>query len=88
MAVAVTGIRQKAIIAKAAAKYSDMLIITSDIRVMKTTVAIIDDILVGLRARIPYETVVDRKRPLLCFEDSKEGDIIVLAGKGHRDYRC
>ena len=80
---------KRPLMAKAAAKYSDMLIITSDNPRDEDPVAIIDDILVGLEGKdIPYETVVDRKEAIYyALKTARRGDIIVLAGKGHEDYQ-
>ena len=50
---------------------------------------IINDILIGIKkADGEYVTIPDRKEAIrYCIEHGKEGDIIVLAGKGHEDYQ-
>ena len=50
---------------------------------------IINDILEGVaKADGAYVTVADRKEAIkYCMENAKDGDIIVLAGKGHEDYQ-
>lgn len=51
--------------------------------------AIIEDILIGVhRADGAYVTIPDRKEAIrYCFDHAEEGDVIVLAGKGHEDYQ-
>lgn len=75
--------------AAAAAKYADMLIITSDNPRDEEPEAIIAEILTGLEGTdVPYETVVDRKEAIFRgMELAQAGDILVLAGKGHEDYQ-
>ena len=75
--------------AKAAAKYADRLIITSDNPRDEIPEAIIDDILAGLSDKeIPFDVVVDRTEAIYhSLKIAQKGDIIVLAGKGHEDYQ-
>ncbi len=75
--------------AKAAAKYADFLMITSDNPRDEEPKAIIADILTGLEGSdVPYEVVVDRKEAILrTMQMAQPGDVIVLAGKGHEDYQ-
>ena len=50
---------------------------------------IINDILVGVhKADGAYVTIPDRKEAIAyCMKNAQDGDIIVLAGKGHEDYQ-
>ena len=50
---------------------------------------IINDILVGVhKADGAYVTIPDRNEAIrYCMEHAEDGDIIVLAGKGHEDYQ-
>lgn len=75
--------------AKAAAKYADKLIVTSDNPRNEEPEAIIKDILVGLEGTdVNYDVVVDRKEAIFhALKIAEKGDIIVLAGKGHEDYQ-
>ena len=75
--------------AKAAAKYADLLIVTSDNPRDEDPEAIIAEILTGLTDRdVPYEVVVDRKEAILrSMQLAQPEDVIVLAGKGHEDYQ-
>ena len=75
--------------AKAAAKYADFLIVTSDNPRDEDPEAIIAEILTGLEdTQVPYEVVVDRKEAIFRgMKLAQPGDVLVLAGKGHEDYQ-
>lgn len=81
--------KKRPLMAKAAAKYADRLIITSDNPRDEIPEAIIDDILAGLKdSKIPFDVVVDRTEAIYhSLKIARKGDIIVLAGKGHEDYQ-
>lgn len=81
--------KKRPLMAKAAAKYADRLIITSDNPRDEIPEEIIDDILAGLKdSRIPFDVVVDRTEAIYhSLKIAQKGDIIVLAGKGHEDYQ-
>ena len=59
------------------------------IQEMRSLMDIINDILQGVhKADGEYVTIPDRKEAIrYCMENAKDGDIIVLAGKGHEDYQ-
>ena len=50
---------------------------------------IIEDIKVGLeKTNGAYVVVPDRKEAIAyCMQHAQQGDIVVLAGKGHEDYQ-
>jgi len=75
--------------AKAAAKYADKLIVTSDNPRNEDPEAIIADILKGIEnSSVNYDVVVDRREAIYhALKIAEKGDIIVLAGKGHEDYQ-
>ncbi len=81
--------KKRPLMAQAAAKYADMLIVTSDNPRDEKPEAIIDEILVGIKdTKVPYEVVVDRIEAIHhALKIAKKGDVIVLAGKGHEDYQ-
>lgn len=81
--------KKRPLMAKAAAKYADSLIITSDNPRDEIPESIIDDILAGLKdSKIPFDVVVDRTEAIYhSLKIARKGDIIVLAGKGHEDYQ-
>ena len=75
--------------ARAAAKYADKLIITSDNPRDEDPDDIIRDILTGLEdSNVPYEVVTDRREAIHhALKIAEKGDMVVLAGKGHEDYQ-
>ncbi len=85
------GDRDKAkrpLMAKAAEKYADILVITSDNPRNEDPDAIIDEIMSGFSFTKPYIRVTDRKEAIKkAIAFAKKDDIIVLAGKGHEDYQ-
>ena len=70
-------------------KLADLTVITSDNPRDEEPMDIIEDIMEGVKkADGEYVTIPDRKEAIrYCIEHGKEGDIIVLAGKGHEDYQ-
>ncbi len=80
---------KRPLMAQAAAKYADRLIVTSDNPRTEDPEAIITDILAGLAGtETPYETVPDRRAAIAhALKTAQPGDVIVLAGKGHEDYQ-
>lgn len=80
---------KRPLMAKAAAKYADLLVVTSDNPRDEDPDAIIADILEGLQdAAVPYDVVTDRAEAIAhALQIAQKGDVIVLAGKGHEDYQ-
>ena len=70
-------------------KLADFTVVTSDNPRFEEPMDIINDILVGVKkADGEYATVPDRKDAIrYAIMNAKDGDIIVLAGKGHEDYQ-
>ncbi|MBQ5561557.1 MAG: UDP-N-acetylmuramoyl-L-alanyl-D-glutamate--2,6-diaminopimelate ligase [Lachnospiraceae bacterium] len=70
-------------------KLADLTVITSDNPRNEEPQAIMDDILTGVKkADGEYIMIADRKEAIrYCMVNAKEGDVIVLAGKGHEDYQ-
>lgn len=70
-------------------RLADITVVTSDNPRDEEPMDIISDILEGVkRADGAYVTVPDRKEAIrYCMDHAREGDIIVLAGKGHEDYQ-
>lgn len=71
------------------AKLSDLSIITSDNPRFEKPEAIIEDIVVGAkRGGGDYVTIPDRKEAIrYAMENAQDGDVVILAGKGHEDYQ-
>ncbi len=70
-------------------KDADLSIITSDNPRFEDPQAIIDDIKVGIgRTNGKYVEIIDRKEAIYyAIANARDGDVIVLAGKGHEDYQ-
>ena len=70
-------------------KLADLTIVTSDNPRNEEPQAILDDIVTGVqKADGEYVTIIDRAEAIrYAIENAKEGDVIVLAGKGHEDYQ-
>ena len=70
-------------------RLADLTIITSDNPRFEEPQAIIEDIKTGIqRTEGKFVEICDRKEAIAyAIENGEEGDIIVLAGKGHEDYQ-
>ena len=70
-------------------KLADLTVVTSDNPRFEEPMDIISDILIGVKkADGAYVTIPDRKEAIAyCLENAKDGDVIILAGKGHEDYQ-
>ena len=72
---------KRPIMGEVASKYADLVIITSDNPRDEEPLNIINDIKIGIKGDFLVEA--DRKEAILkAYKLSKEGDIILLAGKG------
>lgn len=81
---------KRPLMAKAAAKFADHLIITSDNPRNEEPDDIIDEIITGLDdfLSVSYDRITDRKQAIFhAVRTAKKDDVIVLAGKGHEDYQ-
>ncbi len=70
-------------------RLSDLSIITSDNPRKEEPQAIIDDIKTGIeKTDGEYVDIIDRKEAIrYAIMNAREGDVIILAGKGHEDYQ-
>ncbi len=70
-------------------RLADLTIVTSDNPRNEEPEAIIEDIVTGVKkADGQYITITERPAAIrYAIENAKEGDVIVLAGKGHEDYQ-
>lgn len=81
---------KRPLMAKAACEFSNRIIITSDNPRTEDPLAIISDIKTGIPAGWKGEVLIepDRKKALgLSLQSAREGDVILVAGKGHEDYQ-
>lgn len=81
--------RKRPRMAEAAGSLSDQVFLTSDNPRSEDPMQIIEDALVGLRPfEIPCTVEPDRARAIHAAIDAAvEGDIVVIAGKGHETYQ-
>jgi len=78
---------KRPLMGRAAASLSDVVIVTSDNPRKEEPGAIINDILAGMEGA-RYDVEPDRERAIaMAIERAGEGDIVVIAGKGHEDYQ-
>ncbi|MCD7866055.1 MAG: UDP-N-acetylmuramoyl-L-alanyl-D-glutamate--2,6-diaminopimelate ligase [Clostridiales bacterium] len=70
-------------------RLADLTIVTSDNPRNEEPEAIVEDIITGVKkADGKYIAIVDRAEAIrYAIEHAEEGDVIVLAGKGHEDYQ-
>lgn len=72
-------------------KFADYIVVTSDNPRHEDPQKIIDEVVVGIENSEkdrPYTTFVERKEAILHILDyAKDGDVVLLAGKGHENYQ-
>ncbi|MBQ5310929.1 MAG: UDP-N-acetylmuramoyl-L-alanyl-D-glutamate--2,6-diaminopimelate ligase, partial [Oscillospiraceae bacterium] len=79
---------KRPLMAAAAARYADILVITSDNPRNEDPDAIIDDIIPGVPQGTEYVRITDRREAIAYTAGiARSGDVAVLAGKGHEDYQ-
>ena len=80
---------KRPLMGEAAGALSDLAILTSDNPRGEDPLLIMSDALVGLqKAGKPYWAEVDRETAIRkAVEEAREGDVVVLAGKGHETYQ-
>ena len=80
---------KRPIMGKIAADCADLLFVTSDNPRTEDPERILDDIMAGIpRSRAGVYRIVDRKQAIAkAMQKAKEGDVILLAGKGQETYQ-
>lgn len=70
-------------------RLADLSVITADNSRFEDVMDIIEDIKVGIsKTNGEFTVIPDRKEAIAyCIENAQDGDIVVLAGKGHEDYQ-
>lgn len=68
---------------------ADLTIVTSDNPRFEEPQDIVNDIIIGVKKGPgKYVEILDRREAVrYCIEHAEEGDVIVIAGKGHEDYQ-
>jgi UDP-N-acetylmuramoyl-L-alanyl-D-glutamate--2,6-diaminopimelate ligase len=81
---------KRPLMAQMALQYSDCVVITSDNPRTEEPQSIINDILAGVPAqeKSKAQVFVDRKQAIAeTLSQASEGDVVLIAGKGHEDYQ-
>ena len=80
---------KRPIMGETAGRLSDLSILTSDNPRQEDPLKIISDIVVGMqKSSGKYLIEPDRAKAIkMAIEEAREGDIVLLAGKGHEDYQ-
>jgi UDP-N-acetylmuramoyl-L-alanyl-D-glutamate--2,6-diaminopimelate ligase len=81
---------KRPIMGKIAADLSDRVIVTSDNPRTEEPERIIEEILAGIKDAGPVQVDVlsDRREAIRAgIQQAREGDMVVVAGKGHEDYQ-
>ena len=78
---------KRPLMAQAAQKYADCLVVTNDNPRTEKPMSIIEDVLAGLKKDCQVKVIVDRKQAVLeTLAKAQDNDVVLLAGKGHEDY--
>ena len=74
---------------KIAAKYSDLIVLTSDNPRSEEPLAIIGDIELGIKgSKTPYKILPDRREAIFsAVKKAEKGDMLIILGKGHETYQ-
>jgi UDP-N-acetylmuramoyl-L-alanyl-D-glutamate--2,6-diaminopimelate ligase len=80
---------KRPLMGQAAAEASDFVVLTSDNPRSEDPLAIMNDALVGVRRKdVPHVVEPDRAAAIArALKEAREGDIVILAGKGHETYQ-
>jgi UDP-N-acetylmuramoyl-L-alanyl-D-glutamate--2,6-diaminopimelate ligase len=80
---------KRPLMGQAAAEASDFVVLTSDNPRSEDPLAIMNDALVGIRrVDVPHVIEPDRATAIArALKEAREGDIVILAGKGHETYQ-
>lgn len=76
-----------------AARHSDVVIVTSDNPRTENSQTILTQIEQGIQSllpeeRCPYQIIADRAEAIqAAVSEAKDGDLLLIAGKGHEDYQ-
>lgn len=70
-------------------KMADLTVVTSDNPRFEEPEDIINDIITGVnKGPGKYIKITDRREAIkYCIDNAQEGDVIIIAGKGHEDYQ-
>lgn len=83
---------KRPIMGRIAAQYGDVVYVTSDNPRTEDPIQIVKDVekgvREGLRSGVTYEVIVDRREAIQkAIRNAAQGDVVMIAGKGHEDYQ-
>ncbi len=79
---------KRSLMGEAACELSDINILTTDNPRFEDPSAIVKEIAAGFKSRNNYQIVLDRRAAIrAALMTAREGDIVLLAGKGHETYQ-
>jgi UDP-N-acetylmuramoyl-L-alanyl-D-glutamate--2,6-diaminopimelate ligase len=80
---------KRPLMGRAAAEGSDFVVLTTDNPRSEDPLAIMNDALVGIRrVDVPHVVEPDRAAAIArALQEAREGDLVILAGKGHETYQ-
>lgn len=80
---------KRPIMGRIAAEYSDIVIVTSDNPRTEEPLKIIEDITSGVSGQGSGIRVIPDRREAIteAIKEAREGDVVLIAGKGHEDYQ-
>jgi len=80
---------KRPVMGEVAGRLSDLTILTNDNPRQEDPLKIISDVVVGLqKSKGKYLIEPDREKAIgMAIDEAREGDMVLLAGKGHEDYQ-
>jgi len=80
---------KRPVMGEVAGRLSDLTVLTNDNPRQEDPLKIISDVVVGLqKSNGKYLIEPDREKAIsMAIDEAREGDIVLLAGKGHEDYQ-
>ncbi|MFN4132212.1 MAG: UDP-N-acetylmuramoyl-L-alanyl-D-glutamate--2,6-diaminopimelate ligase, partial [Caldimicrobium sp.] len=79
---------KRPLMGKLASEYSDVVILTSDNPRFEDPIKIIEEIKMGIKENKSYYCISDRREAIeFAIKNLQDGDILLIAGKGHEDYQ-
>ena len=80
--------KKRPIMGRLAVELSDQVYLTSDNPRTENPIAIIQEILVGTQGHSNFKVEPDREKAIFAaIQGAREGDLVLIAGKGHEDYQ-
>ena len=74
---------------RAAARFADYLIVTTDSPRHENPQDTIDGVVLGIPQGRIFETFIDSEKAVIrALEIAEKGDVVALCGKGHEDYQA